>query len=72
MINRQHIPGYQGHINSIAAENMVGTTYAKNTALVFQKRHSVGVDLNLKQKYTSCMKAWQVHVWIPLEQPSII
>ena len=48
MIRRQHVPGYCGHIKGIQAENMHGTTYATNTWQSFTKKHSVGIDLNIK------------------------
>lgn len=45
-LQKQHIPGYQGHVHSLFAENVHGKNFARVTSECLNQRATVGIDVN--------------------------
>ena len=45
-LQKQHIPGYQGHVHGLIAENLYGKNFARVTAECVNKRNPVGINNN--------------------------
>lgn len=43
-LQRQHIPGYQGHIHGLFAENVYGKSFSRVTSECMNSRHEKGID----------------------------
>ena len=43
-LQRQHIPGYAGHVKGLHAENVYGRNFARVTAECLNSRHTKGID----------------------------
>lgn len=43
-LQRQHIPGYQGHIPGLLAENVYGKNFARVTSECINNRNEKGID----------------------------
>ena len=43
-LQRQHIPGYAGHIHGLSSENVYGKNYARVTAECLNQRNPRGID----------------------------
>lgn len=52
-LKAQYIPGYQGFVPSIKAENIFGKSYAKNTATAVNKEFDGGFNIPTHQRYLS-------------------
>jgi len=52
-IKAQHIPGYQGYVPNVKAENLIGKSYAKITGEAINKEFVQGNDIPPKQRFTS-------------------
>lgn len=44
-LQRQHIPGYQGHVHSLFAENVHGKNFARVTSECLNSRTNVGINV---------------------------
>jgi hypothetical protein len=44
-LQRQHIPGYAGHVHSLHAENIYGKNFARVTAECLNERNSKGIGI---------------------------
>lgn len=51
MLRKQAVPGYGGHIKGIHCENMYSKTFGHTTNQAFDKRHSIGNNLSIREKY---------------------
>lgn len=51
MLQKQHVPGYQGHVKGIDAENLHGKTFAKISAETLNYRNSRGFQLKPNEVY---------------------
>jgi hypothetical protein len=54
----QHIPGYQGHIPGIYGSNILGTSYAKATAVAIKGDYCKERDLPSDEKYKTITKLY--------------
>ena len=43
-LQRQHIPGYQGHIKGLIAENIYGKNFARGTSECLNNRNEKGIE----------------------------
>lgn len=43
-LQRQHIPGYQGHIHGLFSENVYGKNFARVTSECMNNRNEKGID----------------------------
>lgn len=50
-IQKQHIPGYGGHVKGLHAENLYGQTYAKLTSKTMENRIQRGYSIDSKAKF---------------------
>ena len=44
-LQKQHIPGYAGHVKGLFAENIYGKNFARVTAECLNERHTKGIDV---------------------------
>jgi hypothetical protein len=44
-LQKQHIPGYAGHVKGLFAENVYGKNFARVTAECLNERNSKGIDI---------------------------
>ena len=44
-LQKQHIPGYMGHVHSLFAENVHGKNFARVTSECLNQRATVGIDV---------------------------
>lgn len=57
----EHIPGYTGKITGIEpsgkkGSNIIGSSYAKNTAVAIKGTYNKDIDIPIKERYTSTQK----------------
>ena len=52
-LQRQHIPGYQGHIHGLFSENVYGKNFARVTAECINSRNEKGIDHSLVKLYST-------------------
>ena len=52
-VQSQHIPGYQGHVHSLIAENMHGKTFGVTTANALNGKVRVGNQLSPDERFKS-------------------
>lgn len=52
-LQRQHIPGYMGHVHSLFAENVHGKNFARVTSECLNQRATVGIEVP-KVQCSSC------------------
>jgi hypothetical protein len=45
-LQKQHIPGYAGHVKGIYAENVYGKNFARVTAECLNERNAKGIDID--------------------------
>ena len=50
-IQKQHIPGYGGHVKGLYAENLYGQTYAKLSSNAMENRIQRGHSFDSKAKF---------------------
>jgi hypothetical protein len=44
-LQKQHIPGYAGHVKGLFAENIYGKNFARVTAECLNERHTKGIEI---------------------------
>jgi hypothetical protein len=44
-LQKQHIPGYAGHVKGLFAENVYGKNFARVTAECLNERHAKGIEI---------------------------
>jgi hypothetical protein len=52
-IKAQHIPGYQGYVPNVKAENLLGKSYARVTGQAINKEFVQGNDIPVTQRFAS-------------------
>jgi hypothetical protein len=45
-LQKQHIPGYAGHVKGLFAENIYGRNFARVTAECINDRHTKGIEID--------------------------
>jgi hypothetical protein len=45
-LQKQHVPGYAGHVHGLHAENVYGRNFARVTAECLNNRHNKGINVD--------------------------
>lgn len=56
-LQKQHIPGYAGHVKGLFAENIYGKNFARVTAECLNERHTKGIEVKLVRTIPCRMKS---------------
>ena len=56
-LQKQHIPGYAGHVHGLHAENVYGRNFARVTAECLNSRHSKGINVDNVSIFLSRIKS---------------
>ncbi len=50
-VKAQHVPGYQGYIPGLKAENLYGKSFARTTSQAINKEHTIGVEIPVNERF---------------------